>query len=279
MLEGRVDIIKKIVWFISCILLLFYGIYKHNLNSSKAKDQNLRIAILDSGIKKELHNHSFSVVKEYNALNPGDPVIDNYGHGTAVAGIITSIPKSKNKRVDIYDVKVLDDSGSGEIKDLIAGIKWAINESVDIINISLGLHEDNELLAKVIQEALEKDIIVVASAGNNYGLYVDYPAKYEGVISVSAIKDNKEKLFSDESGKIDIVDYGINIESVDLSGNKSEFSGSSFATANATKKILLLILNGELPRDNSYILENLKKHTLDLGKEGYDEKFGIGLLE
>lgn len=126
---------------------------------------------------------------------------------------------------------------------------------------------------------MQKDIIVVASSGNNHGLFIDYPAKYEGVLSVSALKSNNEKVFNSEIGKIDLVDYGINVESINTNGKTGYFSGASFATANVTQKLIALILKEDIPKSNKGLIDNLEEYTIDLGSKGRDEKFGFGLLK
>lgn len=50
----------------------------------------IKVAILDSGIHKSHEDLQGKVSKEYNAINPGQPVEDDYGHGTALAGIVTT---------------------------------------------------------------------------------------------------------------------------------------------------------------------------------------------
>ena len=248
-----------------------------NNDNVKSNSPNIKIAILDSGINNKIQTNPINVVKKFNTFDFSSNVHDDFGHGTAVASIITDVPK--NERLQVYDIKVLNEKGTGDVKNLIAGIEWAIDESVDIINISLGIHKENQLLEKAIRKALQKDIIVVASSGNNHGLFIDYPAKYEGVLSVSALKSNNEKVFNSEIGKIDLVDYGINVESINTNGKTGYFSGTSFATANVTQKLIALILKEDIPKSNKGLIDNLEEYTIDLGSKGRDEKFGLGLLK
>ena len=69
------------------------------------------------------------------------------------------------------------------------------------MNISFGVQSDNPKLKEAIDEALDKEIIIVAASGNTLGLSVDYPAKYENVISVSAIKENLKRSGVSAKGK------------------------------------------------------------------------------
>ena len=146
------------------------------------------------------------IVKDYNAINPGNENVDNYGHGTAVAGIIAHDDDlgltGISPNAEIYDVKVLDDKGLADIDTLIKGIQWCIQENVKIMNISFGVQSDNPKLKEAIDEALDKEIIIVAFR-KYIRLSVDYPAKYENVISVSAIKENLKRSGVSAKGKID----------------------------------------------------------------------------
>ncbi|MGQ5175976.1 S8 family serine peptidase [Bacillus halotolerans] len=176
-----------------------WGLRLIGKNEKIEKKSNISIAILDSGIDSNHEDLKGVVKKEYNALEPSEGVIeDKFGHGTAVAGIIAS---NDNKigtlgispYADIYSVKVLDDKGRGSVESIVKGIEWSIDNNVDIVNISVGLKKSDQKLKRVIDEANEKGVIVVAAAGNNYGLNADYPARYQNVISVGAINKKNEK--------------------------------------------------------------------------------------
>ncbi|WP_242264208.1 S8 family serine peptidase [Bacillus cereus group sp. BfR-BA-01400] len=45
--------------------------------------------------------------------------------------------------------------------------------------------------------------MVVAASGNTYGLGVDYPAKYENIISISSVNKEFKRASSSAKGKID----------------------------------------------------------------------------
>lgn len=273
----EIVMVKKIFFVIIIflvVLLLITYVIKEKPSSSE-KDA-VKLAILDSGINKDLDVFNFNIVKTFNTFDSTSNVQDDYGHGTAVTSIISDFPKKEN--LEIYDVKVLDEKGFGDVENLVLGIEWAIEQSVDIINISLGVHQDSPMLKTVINRALKEDIIIVASSGNNYGLYIDYPARYKGVISVSSLKSNNEKVYKSELGKIEFVDYGIKVKGTNVHGEIDYFSGTSFATATVTKKIVNLILSNEISKSNESVLKDLHTFTTDLGEQGKDEKFGFGIL-
>ncbi|PGQ46455.1 peptidase S8, partial [Bacillus thuringiensis] len=81
------------------------------------KESNrVKIAILDSGISKNHPDLVGKIKGEYNAINVDEPIVDNLGHGTAIAGIIAAKDNDKgvvgiSPESDIFSVKVLSDSG------------------------------------------------------------------------------------------------------------------------------------------------------------------------
>ncbi|MGR5984450.1 S8 family peptidase [Bacillus cytotoxicus] len=244
----------------------------------------IKVAILDSGIYKEHEDLKGKIVKEFNTINLNNPIIDETGHGTAIAGIIAAENNTLGilgvaPNVQLYDVKVLDNQGKGEVNHLIEGIRWCIEQRVNILNISFGLQSETPELKKAIDEAVDSGIIVVAASGNTYGLGVDYPAKYENVISISSVNKEFKRASSSAKGKIDFAAPGVDILSTNQDGGYSIYSGTSFATAFATGVISVLLAES----DNMLNLDQIKKilieRSIDLGSKGYDNEFGYGLIQ
>ncbi|HHT7067664.1 S8 family peptidase [Bacillus thuringiensis] len=244
----------------------------------------IKVAILDNGIYKEHEDLKGKVVKEFNTINLNNPIIDETGHGTAIAGIIAAENNNLGilgvmPNIQLYDVKLLDKQGKGDVDHLIKGIRWCIEQRVNILNISFGLQSESPELKKAIDEAVDSGIIVVAAAGNTYGLGVDYPAKYENVISISSVNKEFKRASSSAKGKIDFAAPGVDILSTNQDGGYSTYSGTSFATAFATGVIAALLAEG----DNTLNLDQIKKilieRSIDLGSTGYDNEFGYGLIQ
>lgn len=124
----------------------------------------MKVAILDSGIYKDHEDLQGKVVREFNVINPNEPISDDYGHGTAIAGIITANDNDigivgMTQNVELYDVKVLGKDGIGKIEDLTAAIEWCIKQRVDIINISSGFQTEDANLGQAINDAVNAGII------------------------------------------------------------------------------------------------------------------------
>lgn len=264
------------------------GIIKFR-NQEKTELPTVKVAILDSGINKDHEDLKGLVVKEYNAISPNAPVIDELGHGTAIAGIIGAqnndvgiIGISPN--VQIYSVKVLDERGKGNIEALIRGLEWAIERKVNVINVSFGMSSNKPELRKVIDKAIDSGIIVVAAAGNKYGMKADFPAGYDKVLSVTAVNKNyKVKPLYSASGKIDFSLPGISCLTTSKDGKYSQYSGTSVAAAYMTGVVATILQNNEhfdlemndkdLPKS---VFRILKEFSINLGKK---DVYGNGFIK
>lgn len=152
----------------------------------------VRIAVIDSGIDND-HPAINGAVKGWcepvqggSAFEFRDtPHPDSCGHGTACAGIIHSLAPD----AELYSVKVLgaDMSGTGVL--FAAGIHWALEQGMQIVNLSLGTTKRDfyAVLHELADTAYFRRIALVAAANN---LPADsYPSLYASVISVACQTD------------------------------------------------------------------------------------------
>ncbi len=138
------------------------------------------VAVIDTGVDAthvDLKKTKF--VTGYNALT--DKTIsarsnsDDNGHGTLVTGVIAASTNNDlgiagaAYGVSIMPIKALDDSGSGGSSQIAEAIIWAADHNASIINLSLGglgfAHD--KVLANAISYAFDKNIVIVAAAGND----------------------------------------------------------------------------------------------------------------
>lgn len=229
------------------------------------------------------------VVKEFNAIDLNSEVKDNFGHGTAVAGIIAANDNTKGivglvPSIDIYSVKVLSDKGKGDLVSLTRAVDWAIENNVDIINISFGISHNKPELEQAIDKAVDSGIIIVASAGNTFGIKTEYPARYSNVISVNSVNAELKKPSFSAHGKIDFVGPGTDIITTIPNNKYDVVEGTSFATAHVTGIIAYLLANDDtysIPNkhDSRYfnkVYQVLKEHSFKLG----DSKiYGNGFIQ
>lgn len=237
----------------------------------------VKIAVLDTGIDTNHTELSSAVLSSYNFVNETTDVTDGHGHGTHVAGTIASVKNDAGYIGASYEAKlmigkVLADDGSGYLSDVVEGIDWAKQNGAKVINLSLGTDYNSKLLEDAVNSAYNAGVIVVAAAGNNYGGSLLYPAAYSSAISVGAT-DSQDKLASFSAIGADLVAPGVSITST-LPGNKyAAWSGTSMAAPHISAAAALLISNG-----TTNVRDRLFENTVDLGVSGKDSYYGYGLV-
>lgn len=246
----------------------------------------VKVAVLDTGIA---NHHELAIAGGFSTVDYTNSWQDDHGHGTHIAGIISAKPDIASVNgwditgvspdVDLYAVKVLDNSGLGNLQDILEGIDWAIANGIDIINLSIGTPNYSRLFEQIIHDAYEQGILLVAASGND-GLEnsVQYPAKFNDVIATSSV--NESLLLSDFSSTGNQVDFsapGEKIISTFTEGKYAMKSGTSQATPHVTG--MLALLKQKYPNlTNSELKTLLTKHIKDLGVVGQDPFYGYGLI-
>ena len=209
------------------------------LQSQDYGKNDVTVAVIDSGITvdsntKNVFNDRVLSGVNYSATKSaetnGNEATDDNGHGTSISYIIA---QSTSDNVKLLPIKVIDSAGKGTLLSLYQGIKYAIEQNVDVINISLSTASTHsELIEEAIKEATDKGIIVVVAAGN-YGSNVKYytPAKLDNVITVASV--NEQLQHSDFSNYGDAIDYatiGENVYTESYNGADNR-NGTSYSAA------------------------------------------------
>jgi subtilisin family serine protease len=267
-----------------------------NMHVRGVTGKGVKIAILDTGIDTkhpDLHVSGGACLLSdcSNSYN------DDNGHGTHVAGIIAA----QNNHIgvlgvapeaSIYAVKVLNRYGDGTLSTVLAGIEWAIQHNMDIINLSLATSEDSPVLKQAIDKAYQQGLLIVAAVGNNgnkqgTGNTVEYPAKYDSVIAVSAInRQNVRADYSATGSEVEVAAPGEEIYSTvpvayDSDGDSDGYtwmSGTSMA-APFVSGILALYKQQYPNKTNVELRQMLRENAVDLGAPGKDDWYGYGLVQ
>jgi subtilisin family serine protease len=196
--------------------------------------EGARVCILDSGVEA-----GHPLVGEIEgavavSLDENDePVVeedaegDLCGHGTACAGIVRSLAPDCR----IFSVRVLGAGYTGSGKVLLGGLKWAIGEGFDVINMSLSTTKRQfaGLLHELADSAYFRRTVLVASAHN---MPVEsYPWRFSSVISVGSHEDPDPLVFYyNPSPPVEFFARGVGVEIAWLGGARIRSSGNSFAT-------------------------------------------------
>ncbi len=212
-----------------------WGLKKANIQDFHAitKGSGIKVAVLDTG--KPIHSDLPGDILGLDTTGGNNP-IDNQGHATHVCGIVAARDNELGilgvaPECEIMTVKVLGDSGHGGYASIEAGIRAAIAENVDVINMSLGAPvEPPASFHQAIIDAANQGIIIVAAAGNDGGA-VNWPAKYPEVIAVGAMDENGNLCdFSSHGSEISLIAAGVNIYSTYLNNQYAVLRGTSQAS-------------------------------------------------
>src|SRR5699024_9860117 len=207
--------------------------YAHDLLEVKKyhdlgyKGQGIKIAIFDSGIQKHENLNIAGGFNAYDQNAPFDSNINN-SHGTMVAGVlagkgINGAPLGVAPECELYAVK-LDDNVSTKNgsfwSEQIAGMDWAINNNIDIINCSFSGLTDSIARRSAFKAAHEAGIIICCSAGNMQNRVTDdrstigFPANYPFVVTTANVRSDKTRYVTSCLGKnINFSSGGVSITS------------------------------------------------------------------
>jgi thermitase len=222
-------------------------------------------------------------------------VTDDVGHGTHVSGIIAATGINMNEGVcpdcRLMAVRVLATMKSGDrlvgagiVDNINNGIKWAVDNGADVINMSLGIrnaggglpHED------VIRYAISKGVTVVAASGNDGTADRYYPGALPGVIAVGAV-DNGGAVtnFTSYGANITVVAPGVNIYSSFAHDTYALASGTSQASPFVAGTVALLKSFGRAQGRNlttSQIVGIFRRTSDRPDRRLRSERAGYGLI-
>jgi subtilisin len=205
----------------------------------------IRVCILDSGVDAthpavgELESAVvISLGENEEVVAAPDTEGDVSGHGTACAGIVRRIaPEAR-----ISSVRVLGASFTGSGGVLLAGLRHAIEEGFDVINMSLSTTKKPfaTVLHELADSAYFKRTVLVASAHN---MPVEsYPWRFSSVISVGSHEETDPlDYFYNPSPPVEFFGRGVNVEVPWLGGRTLTVSGNSFATPHLTSICALIL--------------------------------------
>ena len=176
----------------------------------------IRVGLVDTGVDRSLAG-SIAAAKAFGA----PPREDDFSHGTAVARIV--LHHAPHAR--LLCAKAFGADGRAEAAAVAEALRWLTLERALLVNLSLGLAHDREILRAAVADALAAGLILIASTPAR-GAPV-YPAAYPGVLRVTGDARCQPGEISALGGEP--ADYGACAR--DLDGTQG---GASLAAAHVT---------------------------------------------
>jgi subtilisin len=207
--------------------------------------KGVRVCILDSGVEAG-HPHvgdlesavTISVGEDEETVVTEDTEGDVSGHGTACAGIVRALAPE----CGISSVRVLGQGFKGSGNVLLAGLRHAVEEGYDLINMSLSTTKKPfaAILHELADSAYFRRTVLVASAHN---MPVEsYPWKFSSVISVGSHEETDPlTFFYNPSPPVEFFARGVNVDVAWSDGRSLTVSGNSFATPHITAICALVL--------------------------------------
>ncbi len=255
--------------------------------------RGVRVAIVDTGIDPDHPDFSGRIAA--TTYFKGSSYADDNGHGTHVAGILAGSGAAGGGRyrgvapeASLYIAKVLDAGGNGLMSDVMAGIEWAVEQRVQVINLSLGgvgPCDGSDALSETCDAAVEAGYVVCVAAGNAGpgARTVGPPGCGRLVITVGASTDDDKVAdfsgrgpTSDGRTKPDLLFPGAGIVSCRARGTSIgrvvddyylETSGTSMATPHASG-VAALLLEARSDLSQAQIKDILMETAVNLGLDG-----------
>lgn len=216
----------------------------------------------------------------------------------------------------IMPIRVLDENGEGDAHAIARGIRYAAKNGAQIINLSLEF--DPSITARQVPDIIraikfahKKGVLVIAAAGNEADASVAYPARAKHTISVGATTEHQcQADYSNSGSGLDISAPGGGNDAPNFDnaldeqncrpeltgrdiyqqtfvrnprtfGLPSGYQGTSMAAPHVSATAALVIATRRLGKnpEPGAVASHLRRTSRDLGPEGYDTRYGHGLID
>lgn len=238
--------------------------------------QGTKVGVLDTGCALSVVPYDFA----YNFINNNTDVTDVFGHGTIVCSIIKHPVIAVAPNCELHILKVISDGGIGNESAILAGVDYAISNSLDVVNFSWTF--DTTAVRAAILTLVSGNCVVSAASGNSSSpADTVVPACLPGVVAVNAADSLGNPGFknvnvpSGISGAhgVTLACNGVGCQGYNTSGNLQGVWGTSFAAPFFTG--MFAIYKEQLGvTDNQKVLQFILNKVI---KHGYSNYLGRGL--
>ncbi|MGI5286214.1 S8 family serine peptidase [Nonomuraea polychroma] len=205
----------------------------------------VRVCVVDTGVAGD-HPKIGDLDRSYEVVT-GDEgrltvaectPVDHAGHGTACAGVIKSVAPG----AAISSVRVLTDGKTGTGDALMAGLRWAIDQGFDLVNLSLSTTRSGlrESLHELADRAYFRRCLLVAAAHNMPVL--SFPWTFSSVVSVAS-HDEADPMtyYYNPAPPAEFLARGVRVPVAWPGGREIRSTGNSFAAPHITGICALIL--------------------------------------
>ena len=205
----------------------------------------VRVGILDSGLETDHPRLAGRVLQSVAVeLVDGEPQVvpdesgDLYGHGTACGGIILGMAPD----VELVSIRVLGADLRGKGTAFAAGLEWAIDRGINVLNLSLS--SKSEALFPVFHDLVDRAYfrrIVIVSAANNVPA-ASFPSLFSSVFSVAAHGEpDPWRLYYNPSPPVEFGAWGVDVPIAWKDGGSTVATGNSFAAPHVAGMVAVIL--------------------------------------
>ncbi|MFI1400875.1 type VII secretion-associated serine protease mycosin [Streptomyces sp. NPDC020681] len=267
------------------------------------KGKGVRVAVIDTGVDNDNVQLKSAVDAKAgkDLLKPPkdepdskrgktDGTVDEIGHGTKVAGIIAARPRQGTGFVGlapeatIIPIRQNDENNSGNDKTMAVAIDHALAKGATVINISQDTTKElppESDLGRAIARAVARDVVVVASAGNDGmdgKLKNTYPAAFPGVLAVASSDRNNERAVFSQAGEfVGVAAPGVDVVSTVPGNGQCVDNGTSFSAPYVAG--VAALLRAKYPKWHANEVIAQIEQTAERSINGKDSFVGWGVID
>ena len=267
------------------------------------------VAVIDSGVNPAVSDLTNSVITgpDYTGVTTSPSsqdwgvhgtwmasLIAGHGHDGGLSGVIGIAPEAR-----ILSIRVIPDRGDPHYRQyerepetliqqsLADGIRYAITHGAQVISMSIGYSTQSGVVREELQQAYDRGVVVIASAGNSGGPVgpgdgeapESFPANYPGVISVGAVKQSGAVAgFSSDNLSVQVAAPGVSVPAQGRDQQYWSVSGTSPACALVAG--VAALIKSKYPGLAPYLIASaLTSTTTDRPAGGYNSQLGFGIVD
>ncbi|MCL2420378.1 MAG: S8 family serine peptidase [Defluviitaleaceae bacterium] len=255
---------------------------------NSGRNISITVAVIDTGVDSSHPHFNGRMVQGRNFVANNNNTNDIETHGTHVAGTIIDATPELNVRIMPLmvfrpDGRYADGRQRLTATDLLVAnaIRFATDNGVRVINLSLGPREPSQAsnsVIQAIQHANSRNAVVVFAAGNSSGYARNFGANGRAdVITVAAIdSSNRGAIFTNWGSSVDVSAPGVWINSSLPGGRFGYKQGTSMAAPHVSAAVAMYILNN--PSLSSAQVRNSTVQQVNVPNGWNSSRYGSGVI-